>query len=406
MKSKRLTWALITGLLVVGCGTMPTGTAPAPQLSPEQAKVLESTAVSDRYRVKATELGLEAEATAAAQLEVGEEASRLAVTNVEASSVRSDTWFPVAHLTDGNLRSAWGPAPGDDSPTLIFTFRECASLEAMAIKLSGGVTFDVAVPDGDGWRTIASDLDAEDATLDWLELDGTEASEVRLTFSGDTADLLVCEVQWFGAACAGGGGGTTPTPAPSVTPTPAPSEVPSETPSETPSESPSVTPTATPTVTPTATPTPAPSLTPPPMSNVDCCKVTGGGQVPSPAAEVDSNNPFVSFGFNAQEDPDRGAKGQLQVNDHVTGDRWHVDVTDIVRCDHETGLVEFVGELKLTNTGTDVGATARVIVVDDGEPGTEDTFTFWVDGILVADGDLKGDRPGGGNIQFHEPNCD
>lgn len=153
------------------------------------------------------------------------------VDSVSASSVSNPQWFAATNTIDGNLSSAWGPAATDAAPTLTFALHDEISLSAMAIKMSGAaMTVDVAVSvDGSTWTTVATGLTPTPTVLDQLSLTAANAQQVRLTFNGqDAANLLVCEVQFFGG--------------PPATPTPAPTPLPSVQPSVAPSTAPSCTP--------------------------------------------------------------------------------------------------------------------------------------------------------------------
>ncbi|MFP5502495.1 MAG: post-COAP-1 domain-containing protein, partial [Candidatus Sericytochromatia bacterium] len=285
-------------------------------------------------------------------------------TSVSASSTSGT--YPINNLLDDNPSTAWGPA-ADPNPTLFFTLDGDVLLSAIAIKLSLGtssspsnqrVLVDVDVrQNGGDWTTIATGLTPQETILDTLDVPDTMADEVRLRFratsGNDINDLLVCQAAFFAFA-------SKPTPTPSVTPTPTP----------------------TPTATPTATPTP----------EVECCKVTGGGWVPPNEGEG-----RVSFGFVAMTNPGRGITGNIQVVDHTTRTTYHGRV-DTLTCEDNTAT--FGGTLR-------GGGRFTAIVTDNGEPGDSDIFSFDVTGGgFNVSNDLGGDEPGGGNIQFHEVDCD
>jgi hypothetical protein len=385
MKSKMFKSTLVGACLVAGCAVAPTATT---QLSGDEAAVLNSTAISARYQLMQAD-GPDADA-----------GTKLTAT-VTASSVRND-YFRLAYLTDGRLNTAWGPAAGDKAPTLTFNLAGCFDLTGLAVKQSGGATFDVAVMDEGGvWTTVAEDVTTQAAALDWVELAASGATQVRLTFSGDTDGLLVCDVSWYGTACGGGGG---PTPVPSVTPSATPTVTPTATPTATPTETPSETPSETPTPVPTATPTVVPTATPTPPVEEDCgCKVTGGGFTFLP------DGSRVNFGFNAQHDKFGDAKGNINVQVRGPGG-FHfksATITD-VDCDIDPTSVapKLTGTVTVTGTVDGTGETFTLVLVDDGEPGVLDDIKLSIGGAVVFDGELGGEGAGGGNIQIHKEKCD
>lgn len=377
MSRKYFRTTMVLALLVAGCaapGTTPTATQPG--LDP----ALLTDKTSARYTLMVAHEGSPA----------------LTVTNVEASSTRN-SYFPIAYATDDRMTSAWGAAATDTAPTLTFDLSACAKVDAMSIKMSPeGVTVDVAVATGDGeWTTIATGLEPQYATLDWLDLPATDAERIRLTFNGDNAsDVLVCDVDFYGERCEA----PSPSPSPSATPTPVPSETPSASPTPTPSESPSPSPSPSPTPSesPSPTPTPTPTATPTaPPEEEDCgCKVTGGGWVLSPLADGRGNDK-ITFGFVAMTKGD-GAHGNIQINDHQTKAKFHGEVTAI-DC----------GETSVTFSGTlRDGVSFSCTVVDNGEPGRYDTFEFTTGAGVTISGELGAEFNGGGNIQFHKVKCD
>jgi hypothetical protein len=155
----------------------------------------------------------------------------------------------------------------------------------------------------------------------------------------------------------------TPTPPPTLTPTP------SRTPTGT--RTPTNTRTATATRTPTRTPTPdvRPIL-----------KVTGGGNILDKA---------VNFGFNADPTP----SGHLNYQDPQQN--IHL-VSDSIDSFNQTGP----NEVTFTGTGH-VGAGPSqftVKVQDNGEPGTNDTFSIVITG---AGASTRSGNLSQGNIQIH-----
>jgi hypothetical protein len=147
---------------------------------------------------------------------------------------------------------------------------------------------------------------------------------------------------------------------------------------------------------PPPTPMPTPGTTPTPT--VTCGpKVTGGGQIPVP--DPDSNNQFATgtgratFGFNVHPEKnctDGTAKGHFNYVNHVTG--LHVDGNVLNSQLVAPNMVRFTGEC-----GT--GCTFTVIVQDNGEPGTLDTFGLAVTGTKNETRSLR--TISRGNIQFH-----
>jgi len=149
-------------------------------------------------------------------------------------------------------------------------------------------------------------------------------------------------------------------------------------------------------VVPTPTPTPNPSPTPTPT--ITCGpKITGGGQIPVP--DPDSNNQVATgtgratFGFNAQPEKnctDGAAKGHFNYVNHVTG--LHVNGEVLNSQFIGPNIVRFSGEC-----GT--GCSFTVVVQDNGEPGTFDTFGLSVTGTKNEVRSLR--VISRGNIQFH-----
>jgi hypothetical protein len=165
--------------------------------------------------------------------------------------------------------------------------------------------------------------------------------------------------------------GVPPTPIPSPTRTPSPAP-PTATPTGT--RTPTKTPTpSTPTPTRTPTRTPTPDLRP-------ILKVTGGGSI---LVKV------VNFGFNADPTP----SGHL--NYHDTEQDIHL-VSDSIDSFTQTGP----NQVTFTGTGH-VGALPSqftVTVQDNGEPGTNDTFSIVITG---AGASSRSGTLSQGNIQIH-----
>lgn len=233
----RVSAAFIGSLLLIGCGSPTMGTAPVAG-SDAQAGLVQAAAPAELriLSVDATSVGTTTDATEA---------------EIEASSVHNK-YFAAAHLTDGNLHSAWAPARFDAKPMVTMRLDDCMTLEAIGIKMSGKATFDVQVSTAGGtWRTVARNVSPQRATMARVALTGAgQADAVRLVFHGNAADLLVCEVKAYGRAC-----GTAPTPKPSAMPTTAPTPKPSAMPTMAPTPKPSTDPSSAP----SATPSPVPS---------------------------------------------------------------------------------------------------------------------------------------------------
>jgi len=153
-------------------------------------------------------------------------------------------------------------------------------------------------------------------------------------------------------------------------------------------------------VAPTPTPTPNPSPTPSPLPTptITCGpKITGGGQIPVPNPDI--NNELATgtgratFGFNAQPEKnctDGAAKGHFNYVNHVTG--LHVNGEVMNSQLIGPNAVLFSGEC-----GT--GCSFSVVVQDNGEPGTLDTFGLSVTGTKNEVRSLR--VISNGNIQFH-----
>lgn len=150
--------------------------------------------------------------------------------------------------------------------------------------------------------------------------------------------------------------------------------------------------------TPTPTPNPSPTATPTPTPTITCGpKITGGGQIPVP--DPDSNieaatgTGRATFGFNAQpvnNCTDGAAKGHFNYVNHVTG--LHVDGKVLNSQLIGPNAVRFSGECG-------PGCSFTVVVQDNGEPGTFDTFGLSVTGTK---NEVRSFRIiSRGNIQFH-----
>lgn len=386
MSLKRYRAAFVAAALLAGCGQQPgsqTNVAPA---------VSDANTLSFRYNLMQTS---GTASTTASPSPSNQTESQCAVTSVTASSDRNSQWFAADNVIDGNTHSSWAPAADDASPSLTFTLHDQVTLSSIAVKMShAAMTIDLAVSsDGKTWTTVATGLNPTPTVLDHLSLTQSSARYVRLTFNGqDAASLLVCEVQFF---CMGPAPSpmpsSTPSATPTATPSTSPSTIPSTSPSTSPSPMPSTMPSVTPTPMPTSTPTPMPSETPTPAPtpSVECCKVTGGGWIPVGDGH---GHDKITFGFVAMNNPG-GVHGNIEVNDHDTKADFHGTVTSLT-CDDATHTVTFGG---LLSTGVSFSCT----VVDNGEPGRNDTFAFSTAAGVRFSGTL-----GGGNIQDHDTHCD
>jgi hypothetical protein len=133
--------------------------------------------------------------------------------------------------------------------------------------------------------------------------------------------------------------------------------------------------------------------TPPAPEEHECGKVTGGGWI--------TGTPSGAKGtFGMSGGIRRGEFwGHLTFQDHGTS--MKVQSTAV------TGFAQDPGDrngriitYSVTINGTP--GTARLRVVDNGEPGRTDIFDLTLSTGYRASGDLGGARPGGGNIQLHK----
>jgi hypothetical protein len=133
--------------------------------------------------------------------------------------------------------------------------------------------------------------------------------------------------------------------------------------------------------------------TPPPPEEHDCGKVTGGGWI--------TGTPSGAKGtFGMSGGIRRGSFwGHLTYIDHGPG--MKVESTAVTG--FQVDPTNANGRI-ITYAVTINGApgTARLRVVDNGEPGRNDIFDLTLSTGYHAAGDLGGARPGGGNIQVHK----
>jgi len=148
---------------------------------------------------------------------------------------------------------------------------------------------------------------------------------------------------------------------------------------------------------PPPTPTPTPGSTPPPTTITCGPKVTGGGQIaipdPDSTNQVATGTGRATFGFNVHPEKactDGAAKGHFNYINHVTG--LHVNGKVLNSQLVAPNMVRFTGEC-----GS--GCTFTVIVQDNGEAGTLDTFGLAVTGTKNETRSLR--IISRGNIQFH-----
>jgi hypothetical protein len=121
------------------------------------------------------------------------------------------------------------------------------------------------------------------------------------------------------------------------------------------------------------------TIDPAPVVETGPGKVTGGG------LKLSKN---VGGGFVAQRDADGNVKGELQFR--VDREQFHAHIITSLTVSADGLSASFAG------VGTD-GRGFVVEVEDNGEPGRDDVFRLWIDGVLVAGGPLTV----GGNIQIH-----
>lgn len=131
----------------------------------------------------------------------------------------------------------------------------------------------------------------------------------------------------------------------------------------------------------------------PPVTEGDCGKVTGGGWIvgtPSGAKGTFG----MSGGIRRGE-----FWGHLNFIDHGTG----MKVSSTAVTGFQTDPANPKGRIiNYTVTIDGAAGTARLLVIDNGEPGRSDVFDLMLSTGYRAVGELGGSRPGGGNIQLHK----
>lgn len=275
-------------------------------------------------------------------------AADLAITRVTASSTRN-AFFPATNLIDGNERSAWAPAADDEAPSLTLQLGATADVRELAIKLSAAdVTVDVAVGTANGgWQVVATGLAPEPATLSDLAIASCRGDRVKLTFHGpEVADLLVCEVEVRGTKAA-------------------------------------ATPTTSPTASPTATPDACEPCAEPPVVHVpdEPCAVKGGGWTKKIKFKKQRHATLVC-------DVDADGRGTIVVHDRVKRVKKVGQVT----------LVKRHGNVAMLKGRCDDGATFTCTVVDGGEHGMPDTWSFACEDGTQLTGRLGGGAGHGGDL--------
>jgi len=123
--------------------------------------------------------------------------------------------------------------------------------------------------------------------------------------------------------------------------------------------------------------------------------VTGGGWIVGTPSGAKAN-----FGVHGGM-KNNGLWGGLNYLDHRT--RMHVKSTGVTAY---TRLGAVGRQINFNVTIDGAAGTAIVRVHDNGEPGRDDRFEIQLSNGYSAGGALGGDRPGGGNIQLHDKNCD
>ena len=104
------------------------------------------------------------------------------------------------------------------------------------------------------------------------------------------------------------------------------------------------------------------------------------------------NGANANFGLNARDPSD--PSGHVNYVDHGTG--LHVRSTDITAYIIVNATTRRIEGTAVLDDGTTV--TFVVIVTDNGEPGTSDTFSISLSNGYSASGTLVG-----GNVQVHTP---
>lgn len=135
--------------------------------------------------------------------------------------------------------------------------------------------------------------------------------------------------------------------------------------------------------------------------NIVTCGSSDGGTIPplpKPCRDFVTGGGWIdgkaTFGVSGGIKNDR-FWGQLSYNDHSGVKVKSSKVTSYMVIDEVTRQIEGIARLNGKTT-----VTYKVIVVDNGEPGRNDSFSLELSNGYTASGNLKG-----GNIQLHK-NCD
>ncbi|MEW6603212.1 MAG: post-COAP-1 domain-containing protein [Thermoproteota archaeon] len=118
-------------------------------------------------------------------------------------------------------------------------------------------------------------------------------------------------------------------------------------------------------------------------------KVTGG------QADLDED---ANAGFNVQSDNGTDFKGQLQFNDKSEGIKLHSDSMTALSVDPTGTKATFKGTATVNGES---GYTFKVIVEDNGEPGTDDSFLIVIKDSTDTTIYMRGGNLDKGNIQIH-----
>ncbi len=127
-------------------------------------------------------------------------------------------------------------------------------------------------------------------------------------------------------------------------------------------------------------------------------KATGGGWFISDSSSTNPGDK-VTFGFNVNVDKDGNAKGQMQLVDHETGQKVHIEEMNlIVPVPNEVPPDSaFFGGLDKD------GVQVFVLVTDTGEPGPSkgDSIAVWYGTTPFLNPPTWEGTIDGGNIQTH-----
>lgn len=119
------------------------------------------------------------------------------------------------------------------------------------------------------------------------------------------------------------------------------------------------------------------------------------GKVTAGQANLDDD---TSAGFNVQSDDGTSFKGQLQFSDKLEDIKLHSESMTALAIDPSGIVATFKGTAKVNGES---GYTFKVIVEDNSEPGTTDSFLIVIKDSTDTTIYLKGATLSGGNIQIH-----